>query len=1214
MDGWPPELTFLRDLEELMKCPICFDLMQAPVLLPACEHNYCSLCIRRYFSQREQCPTCGSPASSNQLRSNGVMEKTIQQFKKIRSPLRSLCVNKLQQTTTVLQCHTDSKTQTLLETRNAPPARKSTRLRGKEVNYSEDSPATTAITQSSKRPQSEPVSDSEDSDVQFLPEDENCSFRTSSKTLSSASQQQQQSVLSPSASLNPTGSLKPRNVQSKLFMMSDGAKISAKENAGAKRESVLKISSTAELSPRASSPLAVSQERHLKSAMAGNSSQTVLSPMTGNSSPTVLSPLGKSGNSVKLGSPTSEVEKVPCPVCGMPVVALFVNRHLDLCLGRQEKQSAPKEKRRPLPKLVYNLLSDKDLRKRLKELGLGAKGDRRVLIKRHHEFTLYHNADCDSIAPKDMNDLVKEFEEIGKTQMKLMSRSSTSSQSILRFAKDSKQEDIENAQKEYAAQHKDQFKSLIREARERMKAARKPPPPSTSIAPGPENSAQGSSQEQTEIVIHSDMTVFEEHLSRVGDEMVDSEVVSFSPLGTIFETEEELTCVLERDDSNVIDNETSCQSEVSELRTTLETIISKTRRSDEKSSDVLNDDEVLSENVCKETVNLSSQTKKTTSTTFSKEKVHNVDACKEAADLEEENDSDVFEYESKSQTVRIKSCDKGRGKRMLRPTQPGWRDAEWTDLTDFSQHSRGLKSRRPNSHPDMPSCRRKSRKKSAPADCHIASSSDGAHQLPAEVGPSRRISDQSESVAAPTREVFPEKSSSVCSAMSPSERAVAGSDCGKDSSRVGDAVEPSVERAANAEEKATNAASSDVDISMDSQAIIDPVWRTTTRRRSEDTEELIEQESRGAKKNSGKRKKCTKTLESDTQVKTPETDPEEMSDSKLKLERDRNSEENMTGTREVSDEADLGGSSKEGVKKIYDSASGSQAASDGCLKNSTEYFDLNLSDGEEEALTAVQETADTSRLQKDQLQDQQLQSKCEAESKNSSGTVDACHSGDGNTEDARETETEVHVPDVDQVAESSSTSQNIKFKSLLKKRRNNPRVKKSVRFAGLRARLSDIEEERSDPKTLKEGCKERGHVSSGFFIDTTATGEEAMFLADLRKTGHHDRSRQAEKMVAVQHEDTFSSETMEDDMSSEGSPEHEIDQSAAESSEPTNHHQDHFLLTDKSNEDHETYADLRTYDLGEEDRLQVKDETSPKKEASQRKKKKRKRSASPALS
>ena len=36
------------------------------------------------------------------------------------------------------------------------------------------------------------------------------------------------------------------------------------------------------------------------------------------------------------------------------------------------------EKKKPLPKLVYNLLSDKDIRKRLKELGLNTQGDRQV--------------------------------------------------------------------------------------------------------------------------------------------------------------------------------------------------------------------------------------------------------------------------------------------------------------------------------------------------------------------------------------------------------------------------------------------------------------------------------------------------------------------------------------------------------------------------------------------------------------------------------------------------------------------------------------------------------------------------------------------------------------------------------------------------------------------------------------------------------------------
>lgn len=58
------------------------------------------------------------------------------------------------------------------------------------------------------------------------------------------------------------------------------------------------------------------------------------------------------------------------------------------------------QKRKLLPKLVYSLLSDRDLRKRLKEHGLSTQGTKQQLIKRHQEFVHMYNSECDSLNPK----------------------------------------------------------------------------------------------------------------------------------------------------------------------------------------------------------------------------------------------------------------------------------------------------------------------------------------------------------------------------------------------------------------------------------------------------------------------------------------------------------------------------------------------------------------------------------------------------------------------------------------------------------------------------------------------------------------------------------------------------------------------------------------------------------------------------------------------
>jgi len=53
-----------------------------------------------------------------------------------------------------------------------------------------------------------------------------------------------------------------------------------------------------------------------------------------------------------------------------------------------------------MSKVVYNLLSDRDLKKKLKEHGLSTHGTRQQLIKRHQEFVHMYNAQCDSLNPK----------------------------------------------------------------------------------------------------------------------------------------------------------------------------------------------------------------------------------------------------------------------------------------------------------------------------------------------------------------------------------------------------------------------------------------------------------------------------------------------------------------------------------------------------------------------------------------------------------------------------------------------------------------------------------------------------------------------------------------------------------------------------------------------------------------------------------------------
>lgn len=58
-----------------------------------------------------------------------------------------------------------------------------------------------------------------------------------------------------------------------------------------------------------------------------------------------------------------------------------------------------------MAKLVYNLLSLQELRRRLKECHLSTQGSREQLVRRHQEFVHMYNAQCDSLSPKAGEDV-----------------------------------------------------------------------------------------------------------------------------------------------------------------------------------------------------------------------------------------------------------------------------------------------------------------------------------------------------------------------------------------------------------------------------------------------------------------------------------------------------------------------------------------------------------------------------------------------------------------------------------------------------------------------------------------------------------------------------------------------------------------------------------------------------------------------------------------
>ena len=96
---------------------------------------------------------------------------------------------------------------------------------------------------------------------------------------------------------------------------------------------------------------------------------------------------------------------VPCSICGVQVSTAFLERHEEQCVRLKNSSTGPPSQKPPnsrpqLPKLVYALLKESDLRKKCKEVGLNWKGDRNTLIKRHKRFVLLYNEEREAVRPR----------------------------------------------------------------------------------------------------------------------------------------------------------------------------------------------------------------------------------------------------------------------------------------------------------------------------------------------------------------------------------------------------------------------------------------------------------------------------------------------------------------------------------------------------------------------------------------------------------------------------------------------------------------------------------------------------------------------------------------------------------------------------------------------------------------------------------------------
>lgn len=167
-----------------------------------------------------------------------------------------------------------------------------------------------------------------------------------------------------------------------------------------------------------------------------------------------------------------------CPICLWRMKAEKVDRHLDTdCPGEPRPQPKPSKSTNfgltstrstgtttpaqyeRLPSTNYSLLNETKLRKKLGEIGIPTWGTKLLMEKRHKEWVMIWNANCDSARPRTKRELLQDLDTWERTQG---GHASSSSSSVYQGAQ-VKDKDFDGAG--WSTKHNDSFNDLIAQAR-----------------------------------------------------------------------------------------------------------------------------------------------------------------------------------------------------------------------------------------------------------------------------------------------------------------------------------------------------------------------------------------------------------------------------------------------------------------------------------------------------------------------------------------------------------------------------------------------------------------------------------------------------------------------------------------------------------------------------------------------------------------------------
>ncbi|KAF9394206.1 E3 ubiquitin-protein ligase rad18 [Podila verticillata] len=407
---WPKEFRPLREIDSHLRCPICKEYLRAAMMLQ-CHHNFCSECIRRHLDKESTCPACRVSTSTSQLRRNVSLEEIANNFGDVRQLLLKTVTESLEPKSAQVSAIERSES---MDVDDLTSQQKRRRISGRV----------------GKAPASQRGHTYESDD-----NDQDDDFTMHSQESASGRKYPTRSSMGPVLrSRGGRSETTPTVGAPNTFSRPNSQSLSQEHTSTLDqspptpvKESTIKHTLVACPVCAAAIPEAYTNT-HLDKFCFQEKQDPVYNiamSIVETYSPHAIAAYEKDGSSKNSSSVPASPQRstLQSAFSSSPVRFNGFTQQSSKLSVQSGSVPIPEPKR--LPKLTYSVLNDKQLRKKLQELGLPTGGDKQLMQKRHAEYLTLYNANCDSTRPQTNAQLLKALDNWERTYVRDMNAKDT---------------------------------------------------------------------------------------------------------------------------------------------------------------------------------------------------------------------------------------------------------------------------------------------------------------------------------------------------------------------------------------------------------------------------------------------------------------------------------------------------------------------------------------------------------------------------------------------------------------------------------------------------------------------------------------------------------------------------------------------------------------------------------------------------------------------